>query len=333
MSPLRYAAGFLIYLSIQLGMLVTWPMNHRCLRKFAEIGGWVMFLVPFIRNLCIKNIHAAFPEMPAEKVRETARKSVNNIALSMCEFMWIRRHPDQFAKIIDKTPCIENVMKAIDHVKNGNGAILITPHMGNWEFSGRVLASFGYPLGVVVKAVRMPFLDKLVNDSRKSGNVKIIYSKGAARTMKNAIENRMMVGILIDQNTKLRDGGVFVDFMGLKIPVSRAPAVLARAKNLYVAVGAVVRDSPDTGKAYLRELPKPVSEYKSDVEMIQDITRMTEDYIRMAPEQYCWLYKRFQHIPPETPDELRKRYPDYAKVPKASFFGRGAKSKQEKHHN
>lgn len=330
MSPFRYVAGFLIWLSIQLGMLVTWPMSHRGLRGFSRIGGWVMFMVPFIRNLCIKNIHAAFPEMPPEKVRETARKSVDNIALSMCEFMWIRRHPDQFDKIIDKTPCLENVAKAIDHVKNGSGTILITPHMGNWEFSGRILASFGQSIGIVVKTVRMPFLDKLVNSSRKSGNVTIIYSKGAAMAMKKAIDDRMIVGILIDQNTKVRDGGVFVDFLGLKVPVSRAPAVLARAKNLYVAVGSTVRDTPDTVKAYLRELPKPTSEYESDEEMIQDITNITVDYIRMAPEQYCWLYKRFQHIPPDTPEEIRKRYPDYAKVPGPSFYSRG-KAKQGKH--
>ena len=54
--------------------------------------------------------------------------------------------------------------------------------------------------------------------------------------------------------------------------------------------------------------------------MIQAITDITEEYIRMAPEQYLWLYKRFQYIPPDTPPEIRKRYPDYAVVPKASFY-------------
>ena len=333
MKPLRYVAGFLIYLSIQFGILVMGPMNHRWMRKVSELGAWVMFLCPFIRNLCIKNIHAAFPEMSPEKVKETARKSVQNIALTMCEFMWIRRHPEQFEKIVDLSPCRSNVLKSIEQSRTGSGSILITPHMGNWEFAGRILASsFHIPMGIVVKSARMPFLDKLVSDSRKSGDVRIIYAKGAALAMKNALAEGLTVGILIDQNTKVRDGGVFVDFLGLKIPVSRAPAVLARGKNRYVAVGAVIRDSKDTCKAYLRELPKPVSEYRSDEEMIQDITNITADYIRMAPEQYCWLYRRFQHIPPDTPEEVRKRYPDYARVPKASFFSR-SKIRQEKYRN
>ena len=95
----------------------------------------------------------------------------------------------------------------------------------------------------------------------------------------------------------------------------------------------MIRDSPDTCKAYLRALPKPTSEYQSDEEMIQDITKITEDYIRMAPEQYCWLYRRFQHIPPGTPEEVRKRYPDYAKEPKPSFFSRTGKVRPEKYRN
>lgn len=323
MNPVRYSAGFLIYSAIQLGMLIMGPMNHRWMRRISEIGAWVMFLVPFIRKLCMKNIHAAFPEMAPEEVRETARKSVQNLALSMCEFIWIRRHRGQFEKIVDLSPCRENVLESIRRTRNGSGAILITPHMGNWEFAGRILASsFRIPMGIVVKSARIPFLDELVSDSRKSGNVRIIHAKGAAKAMKNALDEGLTIGILIDQNTKVRDGGMFVDFLGLKVPVSRAPAVLARGKNRYVAVGAVIRDSKDTCKAYLRELPKPTSEYQSDEEMIQDITNITADYIRMAPEQYCWLYRRFQYIPPDTPEEVRKRYPDYAHVPQASFFSR-----------
>ena len=47
---------------------------------------------------------------------------------------------------------------------------------------------------------------------------------------------------------------------------------------------------------------------------------MSERYIRKNPEQYLWLYRRFQHIPPGAPEELRKRYPYYARVPGAKFF-------------
>ena len=327
MSPFRFIAGFLLYLVIRLGMLILAPMNHRVMRNFSNIGAWVMHSVPYLRNLCIKNIHAAFPEMPPEKVRETAWKSLQNLALTVCEIVWIMQHPEQFEKFVDISPCRGAVEEAIRATRDGRGSILLTPHLGNWEFASRVLAyTYKLPIGVVVKSARVPFLDRILSSSRRCGNVRIIYAKGAARAMKNALDEKLIVGILIDQNTKVRNGGVFVDFMGLKIPVSRAPAVLARANggNRYIAIGAVIRDSPDTCKVYSRELPKPAAEYETDEELIQDITDITADFIRMAPEQYCWLYHRFQYIPPDTPEEVRKRYPDYAKVPGRSFFRRNA---------
>ena len=327
----HYILGWTIAQLIRLGMLIVGPMSHAYLQRFSRIGAAVMYAWPSIRKLCIKNIHAAFPDLPPERVKEIAWGSVKSLALSMCEFFWIRRHPDQFDKLVDMSPCRENVLKTIEYNRQGVGAMLITPHFGNWEFAGRILASaFHIKMVTVVKASRLPFFDRMISDSRRSGDVQIIYAKGAARAMKKALDDGLTVGILIDQNTKVRDGGIFVDFLGLPVPVSRSPAVLARGKKYYVAVGAVVRNPDGTNKAYLRELPKPASEYGSDLEMIQDITNITLDFIRQAPEQYCWLYKRFQYIPPDTPPEIRKRFPDYAKEVKPSFYSRSAgKSKPE----
>ena len=50
--------------------------------------------------------------------------------------------------------------------------------------------------------------------------------------------------------------------------------------------------------------------------------KMTENLIRMAPEQYLWLYKRFQYIPQDASEELKRKYPSYARVVKPSFFSR-----------
>ena len=69
-------------------------------------------------------------------------------------------------------------------------------------------------------------------------------------------------------------------------------------------------------------LPKASSEYTSEEEVIQDIMKMTENLIRMAPEQYLWLYKRFQYIPQDASEELKRKYPSYARVVKPSFFSR-----------
>ena len=72
--------------------------------------------------------------------------------------------------------------------------------------------------------------------------------------------------------------------------------------------------------SFCEELPRPFEEYPDDRAVIQEVMKMSESFIRKYPEQYLWLYKRFQNIPPDCPEELRKRYPYYAKVPSPNFF-------------
>ena len=64
----------------------------------------------------------------------------------------------------------------------------------------------------------------------RSGNrekvrgLEIIFSSGAIRAATKALRDGRGVGTLIDQNTRVRDGGSFVNFFGLPVSSSTAPA-------------------------------------------------------------------------------------------------------------
>lgn len=330
MKFLHSVRDCLVYLAARLMLALIGAMSRQILQKFANGCGRLLYHFPGFGSLCVKNIRAAFPDMPAKQVRNTARKSLQNLVFTIMESFWIRKHPGEFERLLDLSEADEVGKKGLEKIRTGGGAVMITSHLGNWEFAGRVLAAlYHYPMTTVVRSSRNPFLDRLINGNRCANGMKIIFAKGAARTMKQVLDNGRSVGILIDQNTRVRDGGVFVRFFGLLIPVSRAPAVLVRGKNRFIAVGAVIHTG-DTCKGILRELPKPVDEYRSDEELIQAITDITEQFIRLAPDQYLWLYKRFQYIPPHTPDEIKKRYPDYAVEPGPTFYSRKVRSQKKK---
>ena len=100
----------------------------------------------------------------------------------------------------------------------------------------------------------------------------------------HAMENGSVAGMLVDQNIKARNGGAFVDMFGLPVPVSRFPGTMVLKKNAYIGVGSCIRLPNGHFKATMDPLPKPASEYTSEEEVIQDIMKMTENLIRMAPE-------------------------------------------------
>ena len=136
--------------------------------------------------------------------------------------------------------------------------------------------------------------------------------------------------MLVDQNVKIRNGGAFVDLFGLPCPVTRFPGTMVLKKNAYVGVGSCIRMPDGHFKATMDPLPKASSEYTSEEEVIQDIMKMTENLIRMAPEQYLWLYKRFQYIPPDAPESIRAKFPDYACVPSERFFDNAARARAKR---
>ncbi len=320
MSFLKRSRAYIEYLFVLGAFKLLGLLPLKSLRGISRFFGTLMYWIPGFGSLCVENLRAAFPEKPEAEIRRIARESLCNLVRTLCEFFWVTSHPDRFEELIDLTDCRECAEEGLRKTEDGTGAILVTPHLGNWEFAGRVLAQiFRYKMATVVRTARNPYLDRLISSGRIAGDVKIIHSKGAARGMKSALDHGYTVGILIDQNTRVRDGGIFVKLFGLPVPVSRAPAILSRSRNRFVAIGTVLRTGGNF-KAILKSLPKPAADYESDEALIQALTDITEEFIRMAPEQYLWMYKRFQHIPADTPPEIRRRYPSYAKEPPASFF-------------
>ena len=179
----------------------------------------------------------------------------------------------------------------------------------------------------IAKPVSNPYLNRLLNKlgREQEDGLQIIQTKGAMRACLKALHNGFGVGTLIDQNTRVRNGGVFVNFFGLPVPSSSAPAVLKVYcdKNSIPAViiyGTSVRHENGVITAHAEKLSKPFEEYKDEKEVLQELMDISQEYIRRYPEHYLWLYKRFQHIPRGCDPELRKRYPYYAKDASDNFY-------------
>ena len=182
-------------------------------------------------------------------------------------------------------------------------------------------------MAAVAKKMRNPYLNNLINHHKRENvkGLKIIFSVGAMKSSVKALKEGLGLGFLIDQNTRVRDGGEWLNFFGLSCPGSVAPATLKRYADAHnipsvIIYGTSIRTPDGKITACFEYLPKPFESYASDKEVINDLMKITENYIRQYPEQYLWLYKRFQYIPPDASPELKEKYPYYAIIPPATFF-------------
>ena len=113
-----------------------------------------------------------------------------------------------------------------DALARGKGVVGLTGHLGNWELLGAWLASHGYPLNVVGAPVYDSRLDEMIVSARNSAGYKNITRGKATREILRALRRGELVGILMDQDTRVE--GVFVDFFGKKAHTPIGPIVLAQ---------------------------------------------------------------------------------------------------------
>ncbi len=294
-------------------------------KVIAGIGG----CIPQFGKIAEQNVRAAYPEYSQEECSRIARASLCHLAQLALEFLRLRKHPEEFPH--------ENVLMSAETEqlftglkKTGQQVIFITPHHGSWEYAGLFLATFfRFRMATVMKPPRNPWLCKFAIESRGVDGVRLIFSKGAVRALQKALAEGFSVGLLSDQNTRVREGGEFVNFFDLPVPVTSMPARLSFMHGLPLVIGTMQRLMD--GKFRLHAVKIDPSEEPDASALTRRMIAEVEKIVRTCPEQYLWIYRRFQYIPDQVPSELEKRYPPYAKHAPPSFYDHRARNSAGKH--
>ena len=179
----------------------------------------------------------------------------------------------------------------------GCGAILISPHLGNWELGGLGLADRGYPLNVLTFRERDEKVNELREEVRAARGIRFIYvdrddtSPLAIIEAVNALRRNEVLALLGD-----RDGSSHTatfDFFGQPAQIPVGAAYLA------IATGAPVIPVfvPLEGGRYSTLMEEPVyfSSGRADHEKAiregtERLLRVFERYIREYPDQWYNFY-------------------------------------------
>jgi KDO2-lipid IV(A) lauroyltransferase len=180
-------------------------------------------------------------------------------------------------------------------------ALMLTAHLGNWEYLSAAHRIAGYPLAVVVRPLDAPVLQALADTMRRKTGVEIIDKRGALRPVLEALRRGRMIGILLDQNTSRREG-VFVPFFGRAASTSRSMALLALRTRTPIVPIFIRREGPGRHRVVI-EPPVPVPASTNDmeeavVELTARCTAVIERAVRQTPEQWLWVHDRWRTRPP-----------------------------------
>jgi len=309
LTYLKKARKRLEALMVRLGLAVLpyWPrgMILAAARLAGTVGYWV---APGQRRITMANLDIAFGnrKSSAEK-RRLAVNAFQTMALVFLDYFWFIRHTDERVLkyiIIDKSLSLYYPPPP---------AVVVTAHFGNWELLSRGMAAAGYKHEAVSAPLSNPAVDKIIISFRTTKNAKMIPMRGAVRGLLRALHNGIYIALLLDQNTKPRDGGIFVDFFGLPVPISTSAAILAERVN--VPIGSLFCMVQWSGKYLIYSLPLiRTANAPATADSVRDLTQkiaaVFQQEIEKHPEQWMWMYKRWKHIKPGRP---AGDYPFYSK--------------------
>jgi lauroyl/myristoyl acyltransferase len=172
----------------------------------------------------------------------------------------------------------------------GRGVLLVTPHLGNWEIGGALLAERGVKLWVITQAEPDRRLTELRTASRARWGVGTLVIGGdpfAFVEVLKRLDEGATVAMLIDR--PVGPATVQVELFGKPFPASIAAAELARASGCALVGVTVVRRQTGYKVRLLPEFSydRPaLRSREARAEITQRILRAFEPEIQQYPDQW-----------------------------------------------
>ena len=260
----------------------------------AEIGEAAYGALGRLRKVGIRNLRLAFPNKSDALRERTLRAEYRHLGWLLAEFCLMSRYTPQSASQFIRYDGLENYLQARE---KGKGVLVLTGHLGAWELSSYYHSLMGYPMGMVIRRLDNPLVDRFVNDIRCLHGNRVIHKDDFARGLIASMRAGETVGILMDTNMTPPQG-VFVPFFGIEACTASGMARVAAKTGAAVVPGFLLWSKSEQGYVlhFGKELPV-VTTGDAERDALTNtaaFTSVIESYIRQYPDQWLWMHRRWK---------------------------------------
>jgi len=248
------------------------------------------------REVALRNLHNAFPEMDEQRRERIAFHSFQNISATFIELLWSQNLTKEGIKqrvYIDNFDLFEQLRE------KKKGIIFLTAHFGSWELASQAISVYtDAEVCTIAKPQSNALVDHLINRWRELFGLKIVPMGVSVREILWTLQQGGIVALAADQTAPKES--ISVNFFGRQVPTFQGPSVFCLKTGAPIVLGCTVRQETGNYKMHLEQVPSDDLVGSSDenvLELTQRQARMTEDIIRQYPEQWMWMHKRWKHVP------------------------------------
>lgn len=292
-APLRYAVAWLGYAWMLL--VVRLPQGARMFlgRALGRLGYAVL---RERRRIAARNIDTCLADLPADERTRILKQHFEALGLSLVEMAmgWFGR-PDAVRERVD----IEGAEHLEAALAKGRGVILFSAHFTTFEFFWPALRPLCTRLCGMYKSQRNPVMNRVMNLGR-GRYYDVLFEKDNVRKLVRCLRENCVVWYASDQSYGGK-GSVLIPFFDEPAMTNTAIGRIARTSGAAV-LPYFCRRLPNGRYVMNIGAPLPGLPSGDDVADTRALTKLLEDYIRLAPEQYWWIHQRFKGRPAPLPD-------------------------------
>jgi KDO2-lipid IV(A) lauroyltransferase len=279
-----------------LPVVGRWPLAW----QFATgglLGRLFMRLRPSKRRVVRRNLEVCFPALSADEREDLVVRSFESVGISFFEMAagWYLTD-DEVAKrvAIHGREHLERALAA------GRGVLLASAHFAPIDLCFSVLQTIGVDFACMYRTQRNAMMDTMVLRGRNRFTTVQIPSDDVRMLLRQLRANRA-IAYMPDQ-AYLGKQAALVPFFGEPALTNVAMSRLAAISGAAVLPFFFRRLKGKEG--YRVDIGPPIEGFPSDdpnADARAFFDRL-EDYVRLAPEQYLWMYKKFKGRPAPFPD-------------------------------
>jgi len=303
--PLRH--WLLLVFVLSLAKLFKALPRRLALGTGALVGTAVYALDWADRRRTIEHFRGAYPVETGPWHRRAARAVFAYWGSASADFFTLGSlSPAELAHMIAEVHGVEYLRHGM---AEGQGIVIITPHLGHWEMMGQWVSA-QRPLGVVARQLFDPRLDQALNAGRLNGGMRVFPRSTSAIPILRWLKDGNALGALADQDTSV--DSLFCEFFGRPAKTPTGAVVLSQVTRSVLITGYCWR-RPDGRYVIEFEPPIPVPERGERDPMAlwpaaQEYTRRIEAKIRQHPEQWVWMHRRWHSPMDEDSNGWQKRH-------------------------
>ncbi len=269
-------------------------------RKLLLAAGWVLgnlyyLLIAKMRRRAVEQMMPALQidERTAEKL---VRASFINMARNVLDILAMPMLNEQnLSDYIE----IEHLERMEEALAEGRGVVVLTGHIGCWEWLSAAFTLNGMPVSAIAKPQPNIQYTRVLDDLRATIHVEI-FSRGTSELLAaaRALKSGRILGFLADQDGG--PGGAFIDFFGRPAATPLGPAVFSRKFRSPVLPAFILRQPSGKHKVVIGEImrcPKTGDTDRDLYEFTVQMTAIVERIIRENPTQWIWFQRRWNTAP------------------------------------